>query len=66
MQKQWERIHSSSGFSVKFECRAFPTLSTIAEVVMDDSMHKMAVMASNLVTSFRNINLACAANDSML
>lgn len=66
MQKQRERIHSSSGFSVKFECRAFPTLSTIAEVVMDDSMHKMAVMASSLVTSFRNISLACAANDSML
>lgn len=55
------RIHSISGFSVKFECRALPTLSTMAEVVMDDSMHKMAVMASNRVTSFLNISLACAA-----
>ena len=54
------RIHSRSGFSVKFECRAFPTLSTIAEIVMDDSMHKMAVIASNRVTSFLNISLACA------
>ena len=54
------RIHSRSGFSVKFECRAFPTLSTIAEVVMDDSMHKIAVIASTQVTSFLNINLACA------
>lgn len=44
---QLERIHSISGFSVKFECRTLPTLSTMAEVVMDDSMHKMAVMASN-------------------
>lgn len=35
-------------------------LSTIAEVVIDDSMHKMAVIASNLVTSFLNISLACA------
>jgi len=34
--------------------------STIAEVVMDDSMHKIAVMASSLVTSFLNINLAWA------
>ena len=56
-----KRIHSMSGFSVKFECRAFPRLSTMAEVVMDDSTHKMAVMASNLVTSFLNISLACAA-----
>lgn len=55
------RIHSRSGFSVKFECRAFPTLSTIAEVVIDDSMHRMAVTASKQVTSFLNINLACAA-----
>ena len=54
------RIHSWSGFSVKLECRAFPMLSTIAEVVIDDSMHKMAVMASNRVTSFLNISLACA------
>ena len=46
---------------MKFECRALPTLSTMAEVVMDDSMHKMAVMASNRVTSFLNISLACAA-----
>lgn len=58
---QLERIHSISGFSMKFECRAFPTLSTMAEVVMDDSMHKMAVIASNRVTSFLNISLACAA-----
>ena len=43
------------------ECRAFPTLSTMAEVVMDDSMQRMAVMASSLVTSFLNISLACAA-----
>lgn len=42
-----KRILSRSGFSVKFECRAFPTLSTMAEVVMDDSMHKIAVIASN-------------------
>lgn len=28
-------------------------------------MHRMAVTASNRVTSFRNINLACAGNDSM-
>lgn len=37
-------------------------LSTIADVVIDDSMHKMAVIASNRVTSFLNISLACAAN----
>ena len=43
---------------VKFECRSLPTLSTIAEVVMDNSIHKMAVMPSNRVTSFLNINLA--------
>lgn len=55
------RIHSWSGFSVKFECREFPILSTMAEVVMDDSMHKIAIMASNRVTSFLNISLACAA-----
>lgn len=55
------RIHSSSGFSVKLECKAFPTLSTKAEVVMDDSMHKIAVMASSRVTSFLNIRRACAA-----
>ena len=46
---------------MKLECRAFPTLSTMAEVVMDDSMQRMAVMASSLVTSFLNISLACAA-----
>lgn len=34
--------------------------STIAEVVMDDSMHKIAVMASSRVTSFLNISLAWA------
>lgn len=28
-------------------------------------MHRMAVTASNRVTSFRNISLACAGNDSM-
>lgn len=61
LKQKLERIHSISGFSMKFECRAFPTLSTMAEVVMDDSMHKMAVMASNRVTSFLNISLACAA-----
>lgn len=55
-----ERIHSWSGFSLKLECNAFPTLSTIAEVVIDDSMHRIAVMASNRVTSFLNISLACA------
>lgn len=42
------------------ECRAFPTLSTIANVVIDDSIHKMAAIASNPVTSFLNISLACA------
>lgn len=46
---------------MKLECRAFPTLSTMAEVVMDDSMHKIAIIASNLLTSFLNISLACAA-----
>lgn len=55
-----KRIHSSSGLSVKLEWSAFPTESTIAEVVMDDSMQRIAAMASNLVTSFLNINLACA------
>lgn len=45
--KGGSRIHSSSGFSAKLECKAFPTLSTIAEVVMEDSMHKIAVMASS-------------------
>ena len=45
---------------MKLECRAFPTLSTMAEVVMNDSMQRMAVMASSLVTSFLNISLACA------
>lgn len=54
------RIHSWSGFSVKFECRAFPAVSTIADVVMEDSMHNMAVIASSFVTSFLNISLACA------
>lgn len=46
---------------MKLECKAFPTVSTIAEVVMDDSTHKMAVMASNCVTLSLNISLACAA-----
>lgn len=56
-----ERIHSISGCSVEFECRALPTLSLVAVVVMEDSMHKTAAMASNRVTSFLNISLACAA-----
>lgn len=59
--KKLQRIRSSSGFSAKFECKAFPTLSTMADVVMDDSMHSIAVTASNRVTSFLNISLACAA-----
>ncbi|KAF4346228.1 hypothetical protein G4B88_021774 [Cannabis sativa] len=42
--------------------KAFPTLSTIAEVAMEDSMHKMAVMASNHVTPFRNISLEIFEN----
>ena len=46
---------------MKLECRAFSTLSTMVEVVMDDSMQRMAVMASSLVTSFLNISPACAA-----
>lgn len=32
----------------------------MAEVVIEDSTHKMAAIASNLVTSFLNISLACA------
>lgn len=58
MQRKTARIHSWSGLSVKLECRAFPMQSTIAEVVMEDSMHKTAVMASSRVTSFLNISLA--------
>jgi hypothetical protein len=61
MPRLLTRIHSSSGFSVKFECREFPTLSTMADVVIDDSIHKIAIMASIRVTSFLNISLACAA-----
>lgn len=57
-----KRIHSWSGLSIKLECSTFPALSTIAEVVMDDSMHNIAVIASNRVTSFLNISLACAIN----
>ena len=57
------RIHSSSGWSVKFECRAFPAISTIGDVVMEDSMHNMAAMTSSCVTSLLHINLACAAAD---
>jgi hypothetical protein len=42
------------------EFRASPALSTTADVVMEDSMHNMAAIASSSVTSFLNINLACA------
>lgn len=54
------RIHSWSGFSAKLECSTLPTQSTIAEVVMDDSMRRMAATASSRVTSFLNMSIACA------
>ena len=46
---------------VKLECKAFPMLSTMADVVIDDSMQ--AAIASSLVTSFLNMSLACAAKE---
>jgi len=59
---KWKGYILDQGFQQNWSAgRAFPTLSTIAEVVIDDSIHKMAVMASSRVTSFRNISLACAA-----
>jgi hypothetical protein len=40
-------------------------MSTIGDVVMDDSMHNMAAMTSSCSTSFLNISLACAAADKI-
>jgi hypothetical protein len=54
------RIHSSSGLSENSECRASPVPSIFADVVMDDSMHNTAAIASSCLTSFLNISLACA------
>jgi hypothetical protein len=65
-KKSHGRIHISSGLSVKFECRASPIVSTIGDVVMEDSMHSMAAMASSCTTSFLNINLACATADKKI
>lgn len=49
---------------MKLECKAFPTLSTMADVVIDDSMHKIAAIASRRVTSFLNMSLACATTEN--
>jgi hypothetical protein len=40
-------------------------MSTIGDVVMEDSMHNMAAMASSCLTSFLNISRACAAANKM-
>lgn len=65
-EKKFERIHSWSGFSEKLECRAFPTLSIMADVVIEDSIHRIAAIASSRVTTFLNISLACAGKKAKM
>ncbi len=55
------RIHSSSGLSGKPVWSTLSMPSKIADVVIEDSIHTTAAIASDCVTSLLNINLACAA-----